>query len=145
MGTKKIVPASDVRRVVATVARTRVTNGRELLPGIDGRTYWARRTRDVLSLFVSDLGGSEACSEAEKAILRRAAVLVVQMEALEVRFASNPGHISHPDLDLYGRLAGHLRRLLDTTGLERRSRDITPTIDQYMADVADVIDLEAAE
>jgi hypothetical protein len=44
----------------AQVTRTRITNGKELLPGIDGRSLWARRFRDVLALHLSDLGGQFA-------------------------------------------------------------------------------------
>jgi hypothetical protein len=64
---------SRVRKLAKPTARTRVTNGKELLPGIDGRSLWARRFRDVLALHLSDLGGEANTSEAEKAIARRAA------------------------------------------------------------------------
>jgi hypothetical protein len=30
------------------------------------------------------------------------------------------------DLDLYGQLAGHLRRIFETLGIERRAKDMTP-------------------
>jgi hypothetical protein len=53
------------------MARSRVTNGRDLLPNIDHRTLWVRRFRDVLALHLSDLGGEDSVSEAEKAIVRR--------------------------------------------------------------------------
>ncbi|ESX22799.1 hypothetical protein [Mesorhizobium sp. LSJC264A00] len=129
-----VLPSSGVKPVFGDVARTRVTNGRDLLPGVDGRTHWARRMRDLIALHVSDLGGAQACSEAEKSIVRRVATLTIEMEKLEERFANAPpDHISHPDLDMYQRMANTLRRLLDTNGLQRRSRDITPTLDQYMS------------
>ncbi|MCV0396765.1 MAG: hypothetical protein K5872_20895 [Rhizobiaceae bacterium] len=119
-------------------ARTRVTNGRDLLPGVDGRTMWARRMRDIMALHIADLGGPDACSEAEKSVVRRIATLTIEMERLELRFATAaPDHISHPDLDMYSRLSNTLRRLLDMTGLERRSRDLTPTIDQYIREAAE--------
>ena len=127
------MPSSGVKPVYDAVARTRVTNGREVLPGVDGRTFWARRMRDLVALHVSDLGGPEACSEAEKSIVRRAAALTIELERLEQRFArAEPDDISHPDLDMYSRLSNTLRRLLDMNGLQRRSRDITPTIEQYV-------------
>lgn len=130
--------ASGVKPVFGELARTRVTNGRDLLPGVDGRSYWARRMRDVMALHISDLGGADVCSEAEKSVLRRVAVLTIEMERLERRFAcASPDQISHPDLDMYSRLANTLRRLLDMTGLGRRSRDITPTIEQYMREAAE--------
>ncbi|TIL78599.1 MAG: hypothetical protein E5Y89_14880 [Mesorhizobium sp.] len=129
--------ASGVRPVYPATHRSRVTNGKDLLPGVDGRTFWVRRMRDVMALHVSDLGGAEACSEAEKSIIRRAAAITVEMERLE-RFFALAGEAG-PDLDslsLYSRLANTLRRLLDMNDLQRRSRDITPTIDEYMLSVA---------
>jgi hypothetical protein len=36
------------------------------------------------------------------------------------------------DLDVYNRLAGNLRRLFETLGLERKSRDVTPTLQSYL-------------
>lgn len=36
------------------------------------------------------------------------------------------------DLDVYNRLAGNLRRLFETLGLERKQRDITPTLADYL-------------
>ncbi|MER8979452.1 hypothetical protein [Mesorhizobium sp. M0870] len=130
-------PASGVRPVYPDTHRTRITNGKDLLPGVDGRTFWVRRMRDVMALHVSDLGGVEACSEAEKSIIRRAAAITVEMERLERVFALAGD--TGPDLDalsLYSRLANTLRRLLDMTDLQRRSRDITPTIDEYIHAVA---------
>jgi hypothetical protein len=106
-------------------ARSRVTNGNELLPGVDGRSWYARRARDLGCLFVSDLGGLEAASEAEKAIVRRASILCVELENLEVRFAKDGA--AQPDaLDLYQRTSNSLRRLLESLGLRRRPRDVTP-------------------
>lgn len=119
----------------ARTTRTRVTNGAVAIGGVDGRTLWARRYKDVLALHASDLGGAEAMSEAEKAIVRRAATLVVELERLEARFATADKAPSERDLDLYSRLAGGLRRLLETVGLHRRPRDVAPTITAYLRDL----------
>jgi hypothetical protein len=104
--------------------RSKVGNGRALLPGVDGRSIWARRCRDVVAGHVADLGGLDNCSAAERSIIRRAACLTVELERLEVRFATadqaDPG-----DLDLYTRASGNLRRLLEAIGLERRAKDIS--------------------
>jgi hypothetical protein len=51
---------SRIRNLAKPTARTRITNGKELLPGIDGRSLWTRRFRDVLALHLSDLGGQFA-------------------------------------------------------------------------------------
>jgi hypothetical protein len=106
--------------------RSKITNG-SLLPSIvDGRSTWARRCRDLISLHLSDLGGEDAVSEAERSLVRRVSVLTVQLEQLEQRFALANGDASAKDLDLYQRTAGNLRRLLQTLGLHRRSKDVTP-------------------
>jgi hypothetical protein len=48
------------------------------------------------------------------------------------RFALD-GEASPQDLDLYQRTAGNLRRLLETVGLQRRAREITPVLRDYVA------------
>jgi len=40
------------------------------------------------------------------------------------------------DLDSYGRCAGHLRRLFETLGVERRPRDVSPTLADIVAEIA---------
>ena len=72
-------------------------------------------------------------------MLRRASVLTIECERLERRFAASPAdRISYKELDLYSRLAGNLRRLLDMTGLERRGpKTLIPTIDEYVRKYAD--------
>jgi hypothetical protein len=103
-----------------------ITNGTRLLPGkIDGRSAWVIRCTDLIELHTSDLGGETNCSAAERALVRRAAVLIVELERMEQKFALN-GEASDKALDLYQRMAGSLRRLLETTGLRRRARDINP-------------------
>jgi hypothetical protein len=104
--------------------KSRITNG-ALLPGIDGRSAWVRRCKDLLNDHLSDLGGELATSAAERSIVRRACVLTVELERLEKKFAL-AGEASVEDIDLYQRVANTLRRLLETVGLQRRSRDVTP-------------------
>jgi hypothetical protein len=81
---------------------------------------------------VADLGGHDNTSAAERSIVRRASVITVELERLEAKFAL-AGQASADDLDLYQRAAGNLRRLLEAVGLQRRPRDMTPTLDQYLA------------
>lgn len=112
-------------------ARSRMTNGSAVLSGVDGRSLWARRFRDLISLHLSDLGGEDYASEAEKSLIRRASALTVELERLEVSFATN-GEADPEALDLYSRTAGNLRRLLEATGLRRRPRDVTPDLQDYL-------------
>ena len=43
--------------------RSAVTNHKDLLPGLDGRSATARRFRDLVNAFVADMGGLDHCSE----------------------------------------------------------------------------------
>jgi hypothetical protein len=38
--------------------RSAVTNHKDLLPGLDGRSATARRFRDLVNAFVADMGGA---------------------------------------------------------------------------------------
>jgi hypothetical protein len=102
--------------------RSRITNGR-LLTGVDGRSPWVRRCKDIIASHISDLGGEENTSAAERSLIRRAAVMSVELEMLEARFA-NAGQAESDDLDLYVRASGNLRRLLESVGLQRRAREV---------------------
>jgi hypothetical protein len=106
--------------------RSRVSNGNALLPG-DNRSSWVRRCRDVIADHISDLGGLDNTSAAERSIVRRAAVLTVELERLEAHFAV-ASDAKAGDLDLYQRTAGNLRRLLETIGLQRRAKPVGMTL-----------------
>jgi hypothetical protein len=115
--------------------RARITNGKALLPGIDGRSPWVRRCRDVIEAHIADLGGVDNCSAAERSIVRRASVLTVELERLEAKFAA-AGQADIEELDCYARIASNLRRLLESVGLQRRAKDIGPTLgDLLQADM----------
>ena len=110
--------------------RSRVTNGSALLLGVDGRSAWIRRCRDVIAAHLSDMGGEDNTSAAERSIIRRASVMTVELERLESKFAQ-AGEASACDLDLYVRAAGNLRRLLESVGIERRAKNV-PTLSDYL-------------
>jgi hypothetical protein len=82
----------------------------------------------VLSAHTSDLGGSDNISEAERSLIRRATTLTIVLERLETKFAEHDGEASNTDL-----IASSLRRILGAIGLQRRARDVTPSLDQYLA------------
>lgn len=113
--------------------RSRVTNGSKFLLGVrDGRSPWVRRCKDIIRLHLSDLGGEDNTSAAERSIVRRAAVLTTELEMLETRFALANGEASADALDLYQRTANSLRRLLEAIGLQRRTRNVTPSVADYV-------------
>jgi hypothetical protein len=76
---------------------------------------------------LGDLNGADACSAAEHAILKRACTLMVECERLEERFARN-GQAEIEELECFQRCANTLRRLLVTLGLERRMKDVSPSL-----------------
>jgi hypothetical protein len=111
-----------------------VTNGTRLLLSNDNRGAWARRCKDIMQDLTSDHGGVENISAAEASIIRRSAVLSVELELLENKFAA--GQATDSDLDLYGRTSGNLRRLFQTIGVDRKAKDITPpSVADYIAHI----------
>ena len=123
----------DAPEIAPRKGRSRVSNGNVLIAGVDQRSPWVRRCKDILREHVADLGGVDNCSAAERSIIRRAAVLTTELEQLETQFAL-AGQADAGQLEVYQRCANTLRRLLEATGLQRRPRDISPpTLDQYLA------------
>jgi len=113
--------------------RSRITNGTRFLHDVDGRSPWVRRCKDIIAAHLSDLGGADNASAAERSIVRRASVLTVELERLEAKFAT-AGEASPDEIDLYARVAGNLRRLLEAVGLQRRARDVSPpSVAEYLA------------
>jgi hypothetical protein len=95
-------------------------------------------------MHIADLGGEDMVSAAERSLIRRAATLTVELEILELRFAKKSG-ASDKDLDLYIRATGGLRRLLETIGLKRVARDVTPTLNDIARDIAGKRNAETIE
>jgi hypothetical protein len=102
--------------------RSRVTNHRDLLPGLDGRSSAARRFRDLVAAFVNDMGGVEQCSDIKLGLLRRLAAVTVQAEVLEARMING----EQVDIGTLCTLASTTVRLSQRLGIERAPKDVTP-------------------
>ena len=100
--------------------RSAVTNGERAFVLGDGNSPWARRQRDLIALHLADLGGEERLSENQLSLCRRAATLETELEMLEGQLSL--GKVA--DLDLYNRLSGNLRRILESIGLKRIARPV---------------------
>jgi hypothetical protein len=109
-------------------ARSRVGNGKVLLPMTDGRSLTARRFQDLYEDIAGDLGGLDLLSEGQKQLIRRAATLSAESERQEAEWANGRPF----DLPLYSTTSNCLRRIFETLGLERRSRDCTPDLRSYL-------------
>jgi hypothetical protein len=110
-------------------ARSAVTNHKDLLPGLDGRSASARRFRDLVNAFVADMGGLDCCSEIRLGLLRRLAATTVQAEMLEARMVNGEAI----DIATLCTLASTTVQLSQRLGLERRARNVTPSLGQYLA------------
>src|SRR5262249_49406477 len=108
--------------------RSAVTSGRKQFVVGNPNSAWARRFHDLLVGHVQDAGGRDMLSEAQLALCKRAAGLECELEQMEGRMSQGV----EVDLDRYGRAASHLRRILETLGLERRARQVE-TLSDYMA------------
>jgi hypothetical protein len=139
---KNGAPTSLPLKPVKLQRRSRVTNGKLFVELRNANSPWARRLRDLITLHISDLGGPDAISEAEKMLVRRSAMLALQCEMIEQRWAANGGEASDKSLLTYQRVAGSLRRILKSLGLGRRTKDVTPTLDQYLSAKANTEDIE---
>ena len=113
--------------VPSTPNRTRIGTGKDVLAGIDGRTAPARRFREIVGQLVSNIGGDP--SQAQTAVIQRAATLLVWAESAEAEFART-GEL---DIGSFTTATNALRRLLADVGLERKTKDVTPSLDVYLA------------
>lgn len=113
--------------------RSALTNGKFILAGTDHRSAWMRRLRDLVQAHISDLGGDDVIFHSERMLINRASMLALQLEMMERKFADTDGVAGGHDLNMYQRGLNTLRRTLETLGLQRRTRDVTPTVDEYLA------------
>jgi hypothetical protein len=106
------------------MARSRISNGKDILEGIDQRSAAARRFRDVLTNIYGDLGGLELLSEGQCQLARRCATISIACERMEARAVSG----QDIDLEVYGTLTDRLGRAFSRLGLKRVARDVTPRL-----------------
>jgi hypothetical protein len=122
---------TDVRTGVATRAattRSRITNGKSLLAGVDGRSAEARRYKDLCMSFTDDCGGAAGLTEAQRALVRQAAMLSVQSEKLQGAMIRG----EDVDLERQTRVANSLARTLSRLGIRKRvSRKLS--VPEYLA------------
>jgi hypothetical protein len=99
------------------------------LSDLDRRTAAYKRTCAIISSLQVDLGGADRLSCAQRQLTQRAAMLGAILEDQESRWlAGEP-----IDPGAYTTLSNAQRRLLSDLGLERQTRDITPTLQEHLA------------
>jgi hypothetical protein len=85
-----------------------MANGSTILAGVDGRSLEARRFRDLCVAYSAALGGFEALSEDDAAIVRQAAGVTMQTEAMQAAIVRG----DPVDAEQVVRLTNVLTRLL---------------------------------
>lgn len=108
--------------------RSAVTNGTRMFVEGDGNSPWARRWRDLVALHADDIGGAETLSEAQMSLCKRVATIEVELEQMDGKLSMGQS----VDLDAYTRASGHLRRILDSLGIARKQKDVTPDFHAYI-------------
>jgi hypothetical protein len=125
-----ITSPTERRRFAQSVKarRSRITNGKDLLPGIDGRSAAARRYRDIVGAILVDQGGADLCSESRLQLIRRFAAAAVLAEQLEGRLANG----EQIDVAEHATLSSTLVRLATRIGIERVPRDVGLSLGDLM-------------
>jgi hypothetical protein len=101
------------------------------LMDLDARTRAAKHAQTLQHAFVADLGKEPSTAEAE--LCQRAAMAGTVIEDMEASYLAGHGL----DVPSYTALINCQRRVMADLGLERRPRDVTPSIDSYLANKSD--------
>jgi hypothetical protein len=110
--------------------RSAITNGTVEL---DARSKIARRFRDICSAIYSDQGGEEHASEMRLQLIRRFSAACCMVEAMEARMAAG----EKIRIDEHALLSNTLVKIAARIGIDRRSRNVTPTLRDYLDQVAE--------
>jgi hypothetical protein len=106
---------------------TRGFGGVLSIDALDRRTRPFKRYEAIRAAVLSDMGGEENVTEVQRQLVSKFATLALQLEVLEsAAIEGNP-----IDLDLFGRCAGHMRRIAETLGLRRVPREV-PDLRTYL-------------
>ncbi len=74
-------------------------------------------------------------TEPEAMLIRRIAVFESEMQLMELQIAKDRHFNVEPSdkfLDLYSGLVNSQRRLLETVGMKRVAKDVTPDLESYL-------------
>jgi hypothetical protein len=100
-----------------------------VLPDVDGRSVVARRYRDIMGAVISDQGGAEHLSEAQLQLIRRFSA--ASMLPSRSRRALAQG--VQVNIQEYSVLVSTIVRVAQRIGIERRAKNVTPSLKQYLS------------
>jgi len=81
------------------------------------------------------LGGEDMITTPEVLLIRRISVFEAELRLMEEQIALDRQRKVEPSekfIDLYSRIVNSQRRLLETVGMKRIPRDVTPTLTEYL-------------
>jgi hypothetical protein len=110
--------------------RSAVSNGRDLLPDVDGRSIVARRYRDIASAIVVDQGGVGLITEARLQLIRRFSAAAVLAEQMESALANG----QEIDIPQHALLCSSLFRIASRIGLQRIPKNVGPMLSEILHD-----------
>jgi hypothetical protein len=113
----------------AVYGKTKIANGSEVLPNVDGRSLVARRYGEIVSALLIDQGDAGKISEARVQYIRRFAAAAVLAEQIEAALARG----ETIDIGDHALLCSTMVRVGNKLGLDRISKDVTPTVRDYLA------------
>jgi hypothetical protein len=113
-------PRSNRLRPVAVskTNRSALSNGLTILRGVDGRSPEGRRFRDLVVSYADELGGAASLSEQDAALVRHAAAVTMQSEALQGAVVRG----EHIDQEQFVRLGNSLTRALNALKARRKPK-----------------------
>jgi hypothetical protein len=96
---------------------------------LDGRTSAAKAFDKMVADIEADLGGRDQLSTIERALIEAFAGAAVILHHLNTQFALG----QQIDLSQHAQAVSAMVRVASRLGLQRRSRDVTPTLSEYLA------------
>jgi hypothetical protein len=109
------------------------------LGDLDGRTNAAKAARGLIGALQDDLGGADRMNAGEREIVQRAALASAMLQDMEAQWLTGRGL----DVAAYTTLSNTQSRLLKLLGLQRRPRDVTPDLAEYVATHASAVPEQA--
>jgi hypothetical protein len=121
------------------MGRSKITNGRQMLDNIDGRSTIARRLRDILRGLLIEF---EITTEADDLLVRQAATLSVLSEQLQAQMVRGEP-ICHKTIS---NISGQLRRILGDLRQRTDQRGpAPPSLHEHLAAFGTTLDVDDEE
>jgi hypothetical protein len=117
--------------------RSRVSNGRAILEGVDGRSPLARRYTDIVAAIASDQGGADRMSESRMQLVRRMAGLAMLAESAEAKLVNG----SEIDILEHCTVVSTMTRVCARLGLSRLAKQIPALADYLQAKDAERVEI----